>query len=274
MKLPTTFQFSQSSLQDFIDCPRRFELRHLLKVKWPAPISEPVIEFERHIQQGLAFHQMVQQYASGVPVDKINASTRDADLVAWWQNFVTISPTSKFIGPAFPEFRLSIPFSGSRLVAQFDLLILDQSGKVIIFDWKTSRVHPRKNTVSRKVQSRLYPFLLAEGGLHSSPISPDQIRMIYWYPNFPAKPDEIIYTRDQYQQDRNFIDQTIKAILERSPGKFDLTPDLKACTFCNYRSLCNRGEKAGDWSEMEDIDNAASENSFDLDMNNIPEIEF
>jgi len=34
--LPAPFTFSQSSLQDYYDCPRRFELRYLSRLIWPA----------------------------------------------------------------------------------------------------------------------------------------------------------------------------------------------------------------------------------------------
>ena len=34
--LPAQFAFSQSSLQDYADCPRRFQLRYLDKLIYPA----------------------------------------------------------------------------------------------------------------------------------------------------------------------------------------------------------------------------------------------
>lgn len=55
MPLPDSFQFSQSSLQDYVDCPRRFELRYILHQKWPALQTQPVIEFEHHMEQGSGF---------------------------------------------------------------------------------------------------------------------------------------------------------------------------------------------------------------------------
>ena len=274
MNLPASFQFSQSSLQDFIDCPRRFELRYFLRVKWPALVSEPVIEFEHHIQQGVAFHQMVQQFLSGVPVDKITASSQDFDLAAWWHNFVSSAPTQKYTGQTYPEYRLSIPFLGYRLVAQYDLIIKEISGALVIFDWKTSRAHPRKNGVLNKAQSRLYPFLLVEAGLRSVNVSPDQVKMIYWYPNFPSQPDEILYNQAQYLLDKAFIHATVNAILEMPSGMFGLTPNLKACAFCNFRSLCSRGEKAGDMADMEDEDVVQPDLPADLDFNSLPEIQF
>ncbi|MCP4541151.1 MAG: PD-(D/E)XK nuclease family protein, partial [Chloroflexi bacterium] len=66
MTLPADFQFSQASLQDYVDCPRRFQLRYVLRVAWPAPEAEPVLENERYLQQGAAFHRLVHQHALGL----------------------------------------------------------------------------------------------------------------------------------------------------------------------------------------------------------------
>ena len=40
------FDFSQASLQDYIDCARRFQLRYLQQLHWPAPQAEPIRENE------------------------------------------------------------------------------------------------------------------------------------------------------------------------------------------------------------------------------------
>jgi len=71
MKIPDNFAFSQHNLQDYVDCPRRFELRYLKKLAWPAIQSEPVLAIERHMQLGERFHRMVQQHQSGLPADVV-----------------------------------------------------------------------------------------------------------------------------------------------------------------------------------------------------------
>ncbi len=40
MALPSDFQFSQSSLQDYVDCPWRFYLRYIRQLAWPAIVAE------------------------------------------------------------------------------------------------------------------------------------------------------------------------------------------------------------------------------------------
>lgn len=46
MSLPEDFTFSQSMLQDFVDCPRRFELRYLLDARWPAQETAQALQYE------------------------------------------------------------------------------------------------------------------------------------------------------------------------------------------------------------------------------------
>ena len=47
MTLPINFLFSQASLNDYVECARRFQLRYLLEQEWPAVASEPLLERER-----------------------------------------------------------------------------------------------------------------------------------------------------------------------------------------------------------------------------------
>jgi hypothetical protein len=77
MTLPRDFHFSQHNLQDYVDCARRFELRHLLRLEWPAVQSAPVIEQELRMERGTQFHRMVQQWLHGIPADLIEQRASD-----------------------------------------------------------------------------------------------------------------------------------------------------------------------------------------------------
>ncbi|MCE1254914.1 MAG: PD-(D/E)XK nuclease family protein [Anaerolineae bacterium] len=277
MKLPANFTFSQSSIQDYLDCPRRFELRYVLKIRWPAPITEPVIEYEHHVEQGLQFHQMVQQFVNNLPLELIFAGATDPDLQTWWNNFIASAPIASYSGKKYPEYRLSIPFEGHRLVAQYDLVLADEkTGSAVIFDWKTSRVHPKKEFMALRAQSIIYPFVLAEAGLPSFMIQPEKIKMIYWYPNFPDKPDIISYDIKRHQHTAAILKDTISNILDTDQGSFLLTTDTRRCQFCNYRSLCSRGEKAGKLDQLEEdvLDIFQSDSLDNFDFNETPEIRF
>ena len=80
-------QFSQSSLQDFVDCQRRFQLRYLLRLAWPAVESEPVMENERHMRMGAQFQQMTHQHLLGVPSERLANMLHDEILLGWWENY-------------------------------------------------------------------------------------------------------------------------------------------------------------------------------------------
>ncbi|MBC6941055.1 MAG: hypothetical protein DWB59_13745 [Anaerolineae bacterium] len=100
MKLPQPFTFSQSSLQDYFDCPRRFELRYL---------EEPVLENERRLAEGSFFHRLAQQHLLGLPADKLTRLAASPDLSRWWDNFQRDFGDPRELGSLRPETILSAP---------------------------------------------------------------------------------------------------------------------------------------------------------------------
>ena len=89
MTLPDDFVFSQSSLQDFVDCARRFELRCIEKMRYPSLEANPPLKFEEHMRQGARFHTMVQQHLAGVPANLLARSVADDEILsAWWDTFI------------------------------------------------------------------------------------------------------------------------------------------------------------------------------------------
>jgi hypothetical protein len=139
------FEFSQSSLQDYIDCRRRFQLRYVQRIAWPAAQAEPARENEQHIQRGERFHRLAQQYLLGVPEDRLTRmaeADEDVHILAWWTNFINCIP-STLSGQRHVEVSLSAPLGRFRLVAKYDLVLIRPDGKVIIYDWKTSMHRPK-----------------------------------------------------------------------------------------------------------------------------------
>ena len=105
MNLPKGFDFSQSSFQDYIDCPYRFYLRHILKAKWPALLVDEAIDFEQRSQAGARFHRLVQQYLVGVPEEYLTqtaASDSNRELITWWKDFLNYIPPN-LSGKKYPE---------------------------------------------------------------------------------------------------------------------------------------------------------------------------
>ena len=276
MKIPANFTFSQNNLQDFADCPRRFELRYLEKLDWPALRPEPALELERHLLLGERFHRMVQQHQIGLPAEQITTLASEPELAEWWQAYLTFAP------PGLPERRLAeytlaAPFGDYRLVAKYDLLAIQAGERAVILDWKTSLKKPRRSTLQNRLQTRLYPFLLVEAGTTLNggiPLQPEQIEMIYWFTADPKNPEHFVYSTAQHEDDRSYLQSLIAEVEACSTTIFPLTTDLRACRFCNYRSLCERGEQAAELDEDFDEGEDAAAGVFDLDFEQIGEIAF
>ena len=163
MSLPERFRFSQASLQDYVDCRRRFELRYLERLAWPALETEPVLEHERRMKMGAQFHALIQQHVAGVPADRIEASIRDAELLGWWQSYLA-HPVPDLPPYRRAEVTLTAPLAGSRLTAKFDLLAYEPGGRILIVDWKTGQGAPSRNRLAARLQTRVYRYVAVEAG--------------------------------------------------------------------------------------------------------------
>ena len=276
MALPSNFQFSQASLQDFTDCKRRFYYRYIEHLSWPALESEPAIENERFMLQGAAFHQLVHQYILGIPEDRLVAIGEAEDFSDWWTSFIKHIPLDKN-DRLFPESRLITAIDQNRLQAKFDLVVAQKDGIFTIFDWKTSRKRPKRERMLSRLQSRVYPYVLAQSGKsinQGQDIDPGQITMIYWYPNFPDNPEVMQYNKVQFQEDELYFTNLIKKIVSLDGiESFDLTLNELNCRYCVYRSLCDRGKSAGDLEE--DVELLETEDfDLDIDFDQIAEIEY
>lgn len=272
MSLPTTFRFSQNNLQDYVDCPRRFELRHLLHLEWPALQSEPVLEREHQMELGQRFHRMVQQHLAGLPAPLLSTqAANDPDLARWWDNFLSSQILENLPPTRRAEYQISAPFSGFRLLAQYDLLAIQPGERAVILDWKTGAQKPNSAHLKLRVQTRLYPFLLCLAGQFKDA---EKIEMIYWFSEHPQKPVRFKYSADQYAEDERYLRSLIVEIQSLGPTHFLLTPDERKCAYCNFRSLCQRGTKAGDTDAIpEDIEPSEDE-PLALDFENIDPISF
>ncbi len=270
-KIPASFSFSQSSLQDYADCPRRFQLRYLQQLTWPAAETEPVEEYEIRQQEGLHFHRMVQQHILGVPAEALGKMAMSPDLRRWWQNYLA-SDLGLGSHTLHTELSLSTPLGDHRLSAKYDLVAV-RDGQARILDWKTYARRPREEQIAARWQTRVYRFLLAVGGAalnQGRAFSPDDIEMVYWFAEFPDQPIRLRYDTGQLHRDRSALEAIANEIL--SGRSFPVTDELTMCRFCVYRSYCDRGRKAGDWVEAEAV--AEGEVSFDLDFEQISEIEY
>ena len=283
MTLPEGFLFSQSNLQDYVDCQRRFQLRHILHQAWPAVEAEPYLENERLIDQGARFHKIIRQYLIGIPEAQISQSIAGDDIMQlWWSNYLqSIKDGSlRFVNEPgiqrYEEITLSIPVGEFRLIAKYDLLMIGPGNKLIILDWKTSQNHPKRRWLSERLQTHIYPFVLTgavSGFMGGNSPDPSQIVMIYWFTNQPEQPERFPYNQSSHQEDARYLGNLIATINDKSDTIFPLTPDVKRCLFCTYRSLCNRGVKPGDLQHLEEWLEPDSPDEVSIDFDQIGEIE-
>lgn len=265
------FTFSQSSLQDFGDCPRRFQLRYLEQLSWPAIETEPAAEVENRQRDALLFHRLVQQHMLGLPDSLLAPLAASADLSRWWQNFVSAGPD---VGTYTLQTERSLvaPLGEHRLVAKYDLVAVRES-EAVIFDWKTHARRPPDAALAVRWQTRVYRAMMVKAGaaLNSgTPFDSDRVSMIYWFAEFPSQPARLQYDQQQFNRDWSAIETLSREIA--SAREFPLTDDIRHCRFCTYRSLCERGDAAGSWRDAED--EAALGNDVTIDFEQIGEIEF
>jgi hypothetical protein len=281
MNLPNDFQFSQGSLQDFVDCRRRFYLRSLIRLQWPAVQSEPMLEHERYLQQGSDFHRLAQQALLGLPLERLATSITNDELMRWWDSLCEFLPqiTSASPGPGwqlYPEISLTASLVGTRLVGKYDLVAMHPQGRLRIYDWKTSRQRSKRQTLEKRLQTRLYPYLLTRAGAFlnaGSPIQPEQVEMVYWFAEHPQEPERFAYSSAAYQADEAYLTSLIETVRRLEEAEFRLTDDIRQCAYCVYRSLCNRGVAAGDLAAF-DAEGNDTLPAINLDFEQIAEISY
>jgi CRISPR/Cas system-associated exonuclease Cas4 (RecB family) len=278
MNIPEGFQFSQANLQDYADCRRRFQLRYLQGVAWPALLSEPAGESERFLRLGQQFHRMAHQYLLGVPAPQLDEMVDGPEIKAWWENFnlhvpdflAGIDPASRSM-----EATLTAPVDSFRIIAKLDFVGRRDDGKSIIVDWKTYRKKPRRSWLQERLQTRIYPYLLVRAGSQANQgkvIDPEQVEMVYWFASFPEKPERFSYNARQFAEDDAYLSKLVSEIQRLEESNFTMTPQLERCQFCVYRSLCDRGVQAGSFAELDNP--TEQEDEFLLDFDQISEIEF
>jgi CRISPR/Cas system-associated exonuclease Cas4 (RecB family) len=239
-----TLTLSRYQLATFLTCQRRFQLRYLRRIPWPAtPLDE---RHEAAVRRGQQFHQLLERHFLGLPVE--TAALNDADLRRWWTLFAN-SGLRLPDGRLLPELSLTVPIDGHLLTGRFDLLVLGEdksSGAAYahVFDWKTGR--PRDEADLRQDwQTRLYLAILAEGGGalwdNGRTLAPDHIVITYWYVNEPEAPRTLAYSTVQHADNWADIRALVAQISRQmTADAWPLTDDLARCRECAYQVYCDR----------------------------------
>lgn len=275
LPLPPTFAFSQSSLQAYADCPRRFWLAYVQQLPWPAIEAAPLQDFEKRTILGARFHQNVERKENGISPDILRQGL-NPPLSDWFDAYLRHRPElpSQHVEV---ERTLSIPFGNQhgayRLAAKYDLIAAGSSAQkqqTIIVDWKTNLRPVQRTRLARKLQTIVYPFVLVEASsaLPWGPVEPEQVEMLYWFTAAPSEPVIFHYSSDQHAANRTYLYQLLTNILTGTDeADFPKVPDTeqnrrRLCNYCVYRSRCDRGVGAGLLDEQDDL----SEDFFAVDL--------
>lgn len=272
--LPDSFVFSQQSLQDFVDCARRFQLRYVHRQPWPAFPADPPGAYAVHMQRGADFHRLAHQHALGLDLTRVEETIQDRVLASWWQVFTQrpIRDLPDTVRRA--ELILGSPLAGHRLAAKYDLLAAEPDRRFVVVDWKTVLRRPQRLTLSRRLQTRVYCYLAVAAGAGYNgghPPRPEQVQMIYWFAASGGATERFQYDAAQYSLDHQYLASLVSEIAALGPEVWPLAADSQHCKWCNYRTLCEREVAAGPYA---DLDSEQDPFSFELELEQIAEIAF
>ncbi len=254
---------SQSSLQDYVDCPRRFELRYLLDLRWPALETQQALELEVSQQRGHDFHHLLHQHAMGVAAEVLESTIEDETMRRWWRNYLTwqernLPNLHGMSAKRWAEMTLTTTLipdvnepSPLLLAAKYDLLTILEDGRLLIIDWKTGRPQ-RRAILANRLQTIVYRYVLSRAGAWMNggqPVSPGQIRMIYWFAE-DGSTVELDYNAELQILDEERLLEITGELVERF--EFPLVSDDRICRFCTYRTLCERTVETPTLDEWED----------------------
>ncbi|MDA0337145.1 MAG: PD-(D/E)XK nuclease family protein [bacterium] len=249
--MTASMQLSQSALSSFSRCRRRFFLRFVRRLEWPAPLTGSEQEWERSLRRGEQLHLFIEQAALGMDVQGLVEEAGDEQLSRWWNSAVE-HPPAQPTGDVHTELELMVPFGEHRLVARFDRLIVAQQGDssaIHILDWKTGTPQ-QASRLARSWQTTIYQFVAVEASPSLTaagiPVRPASVGFTYWQAEAPQSPVVLTYDEAAHKAGRQRIAAEIAHIEQRLNGgedSFERTTDLDACRHCLYRSYCERGRE-------------------------------
>jgi len=299
LPLSETFAFSQSSLQAYADCPRRFWLAYVEQLAWPAIEASPVAEHEELMRLGSLFHRLVQRAQIGLDPDLLAAGL-DYPLTEWFNAYLRHRPADLPSDFVEVERVLSIPFGLSstltlpqaggngpvyRLAAKYDLIAAEPQGRIVIIDWKTTRKRTDPATLRQRLQTVVYPYVLVEASrrLPWGPIQPEQVEMRYWFTAAPGQSVVFRYDGAQHAANHDLLQHLLQEILAgHREADFPIVLDTEInrkrfCNYCVYRSRCNRGLAAGkldDIADTEDFFAVDVDTALEFTLDDVTELAF
>jgi len=290
--LSPDFLFSQHSLNDYLECPRRFYLQYIAKQVWPLLETGydgmDVLQYREYLRQGVRLHRWIERHWLGISPTlslaeaKMADSASDIELQTWWGRFLD-SDFSALPAQRLPELELAAQIDDYRLYARYDLLAIEKDRAVVV-DWKTIRFNrPLPHHFWRdRLQTRVYLYVLASAGAPfngGQPIPPENCSMRYWLANQPSDDNDenaasasawidINYSQAEFEADERRLRTLVQHIaLCKHENEFEKTANEHRCTFCTFRTLCHRqGLPDSEWPDEDKLSHLLTED--------VPELEY
>ena len=231
--LQQSVRLSAAALSTFDRCARQFRYLYLDQLSLPANTLEQ--------ERGRQFHRLVELHAQGQPVaDRLLGV--NPQVQSWWQTFES-SPHWDPQGEIRSELPLWASIESWRIVARLDRLVLPHPKSrdpIEIIDWKTDRQRPSNADLAHNWQARLYPLLVWLLGeqIIGMPISPEQLRLTFWYVNDPQDPFVLQYSLAQAHSDLDNLHQALQTLEQSAQQHFPMTTEPATCDRCPFQTLC------------------------------------
>ncbi len=183
-KASPLIRLSQGHLNLLECCPPKFQQVYLDCLS-PLPFPEQ----QESSQWGSRFHLLMQQRELALPIEPLLQADVELDrsLTALTQAAPDILVKDAHTWREAEHCR-TLNVGDFLLTVIYDLLIA-QTSRARIFDWKTYRQPQHKKKLASNWQTRLYLYLLVE----TTDYAPEQITMTYWFVK-PAKPQSVTFT--------------------------------------------------------------------------------
>lgn len=250
---------SQGHLSLLTTCPRKFQHLYLDQLGLPQ-----VVEQQTRQQLGTQFHQVMQQWSLGLPVEALVQA--NPQLQQWFQTFEQFPPMM-IAGDRQSEHRRTLMFHDYLLVVVYDLLIQSESSAQIL-DWKTYAQPQNPRWLQQSWQTCLYLFVLAE----TTQYPPEQLQMTYWFAEAgrgqtaaePSHSQTFHYSSRWHHQTRErligVLDDLTRWLTQFQQGEAlpQVTPDSGQCygksSACSFVERCQRQQaESARLPELHDI---------------------
>jgi DNA helicase-2/ATP-dependent DNA helicase PcrA len=235
---------SYGQVSDYLDCPARYRYAHLIRIPTPA---------SHQMAYGRALHAAVQAYhrrqlaGTAMSLDELLAeldaawesvgfltrrheearrtAARDA-LRRFWEEQQT-EPAR----PTAIEQEFAVNLGRERVRGRYDRVDLDEQGRVVITDYKSSDVRDPATANRRARESlQLSIYALAYEAQHGR--LPDEVALHFLESGIVGR---VAPTAKRLEKAAEQVAQVGEGIRD---GRFEAAPSPMRCGFCPFREIC------------------------------------